>query len=91
MHSNLWSFIWLFLCLPFLLLTIFSPAIFKLFQMTSTHPLYIVLGMTFRIFFLGLIGLKDIDGWKASDGLMKLLLTRISYMDNILDEGQSNP
>ncbi|MFC5602050.1 hypothetical protein [Sporosarcina koreensis] len=76
MNLNVWSFIAALLCFPLLLFTIFTPSIFKLFQMTGTHPLNIVFGMTVIVFFLSLIGLKDVSEWKSmTRSMVSLILT----------------
>lgn len=76
MKVNVGSFIGALLCIPLFLFTIFTPAIFKLFQMTGTHPLHIVFGVTLIVFFLGLIGLKDVSEWKSmTRSMASLILT----------------
>ncbi|MCM3638423.1 hypothetical protein M3152_12000 [Sporosarcina luteola] len=78
MNVNVWSFIGALLCIPLFLFTIFTPSIFKLFQMTGTHPLNIVFGVTLVVFFLGLVGLKDMREWKSiSRSIVSLLLTAL--------------
>lgn len=78
MNVNICSFIGALLCIPLFLVTIFTPSIFKLFQMTGTHPLNIVFGVTLVVFFLGLVGLKDIREWKSiSRSIVSLLLTAL--------------
>lgn len=76
MNVNVWSFIAALLCFPLFLFTIFTPFIFKLFQMTGTHPLNIVFGVTIIVFFLSLIGLKDVNEWKSmTRSMASLILT----------------
>lgn len=76
MNVNVWSFIAALLCIPLFLLTIFTPAIFKLFQMTGAHPLHIVFGVILIVFVLGLIGLKDVREWKSmARSMASLILT----------------
>lgn len=78
MNVNVWSFIGALLCIPLFLFTIFTPSIFKLFQMTGTHPLNIVFGITLVVFFLGLVGFKDMREWKSiSRSIVSLLLTAL--------------
>lgn len=72
------SFIGALLCIPLFLFTIFTPAIFKLFQLTGTHPLSIVLGITLVVFFLALIGLKDVVEWKSmTRSMVSIILTAL--------------
>lgn len=78
MNVNVWSFLGALVCIPLFLFTIFTPTIFKLFQMTGTHPLIIVFGVTLVIFLFGLVGLKDVREWKAmTRSMVSLILTAL--------------
>jgi len=61
-NMSLWSFILSLCCIPVFFIAISSASFHEI---TGIYPLDIVLGMTVIIFFLGLIGLKDVNGWKA--------------------------
>lgn len=78
MNINVWSFIAALLCIPLFLFTIFTPAIFKLFQMMGTHPLHIVFGVTLIVFLLSLVGLKDVSEWKSmTRSMVSIILTAL--------------
>ncbi|QUW22458.1 hypothetical protein JSQ81_02405 [Sporosarcina sp. Marseille-Q4063] len=65
-NINLWSFLIALFCIPLFFIATLSPSLIGAFsKIMGFHPLKIVLVITSIAFFLGLIGLKDVDGWKA--------------------------
>lgn len=64
-NINLWSFILSLSCIPLFLVAITPKLIRVSIDNIGTHPLNIVLGITLTSFVLGIIGLKDVEGWKS--------------------------
>lgn len=78
LNINKWSFIGALICIPLFLFTIFTPALFKFFQMTGAHPLHIIFGVTLLVFVLNFIGLKDVSEWKSmTRSITSLILTGV--------------
>ena len=60
-NLNVWSFIVSVFCIPlFFIFTIYVNE-----HIFGMHPLTILLSMTLITFVLGVLGLKDVNNWKA--------------------------
>ena len=60
-NLNVWSFIVSVFCIPLFFISTF----YMKQHIFGIHPLTILLSMTLITFVLGVLGLKDVNNWKA--------------------------
>ena len=75
MNINVWSFIVSLFCIPLLLIATFYVNV----TILGIHPLNIVLTITIITFVLGVIGLKDVNNWKALARSIVTICLTISF------------
>ena len=75
MNINVWSFIVSLFCILLLFIATFYVNV----TIFGIHPLNIILTITIITFVLGLIGLKDVNNWKALARSVVTICLTISF------------
>ena len=64
---NLVAILMALFCIPLFFLATLSPNLIDVFsKLIGIHPLKIVLVVTLLAFLLGVLGLRDVNGWKSA-------------------------